>query len=177
MRRGEATGEGMNATLPSMAVVVLLALPGCGRSELVPSSDLPPNVLSALQAAESYELLSLDPNPELRGEAGRSGFHGWHVLGRTAITDVRVQQKLNSALQAGVQENDGTVAACFEPHHGISVVSRESTTDLVICFACFSAQVYVNGAKGDGFLTTGSPQPVFDKVLREANVPLAVPAE
>lgn len=167
----------MNAALRFIAAVVLLALTGCGRSELATSSDLPPSVWSALQAAEHYELLSLDPKPELRGDAAGSGFHGWHVLGRTEITDVGVQRKLNSALRAGVQENDGTVAACFEPRHGISVVSGESTTDLVICFECFSAQVYVDGARGEGFLTTGSPQPVFDEVLREANVPLAAAPE
>jgi hypothetical protein len=46
------------------------------------------------------------------------------------------------------------------------------TVDLVICFQCFSVQVFVDGKRQEGFLTTGDPQEVFDSVLKAAGVKL-----
>jgi len=43
---------------------------------------------------------------------------------------------------------------------------------VVICFRCSSAEVYVDNTKESHFYLTNSPQPEFDKVLTDANVPL-----
>jgi hypothetical protein len=69
--------------------------------------------------------------------------------------------------------NDGRVAACFNPRHGIRASREGKTIDLVICFECLQVYVYAEEGRQGSFLTTSSPQPVFDQVLREAGVPLA----
>jgi hypothetical protein len=52
----------------------------------------------------------------------------------------------------------------------------ESTTiDLLICFQCNQVEIFVDGRNAPGFLIGSSPQPVFDKVLNDAGVPLPKP--
>ena len=62
--------------------------------------------------------------------------------------------------------------ACFSPRHGIRVTRHGRVTDVVICFECRQVRVYRDGHSVASFLTSASPQPVFDDVLRQANVPL-----
>src|SRR5262249_13241443 len=101
----------------------------------------------------------------------KDNFHGWKVLGKTAVKEKADRGKLVEALEKGIKENDGTVAACFNPRHGIRVAKGDKTIDLVICFECFSLEVW-KGEERSSVLTTGSPQKAFDKVLTDAKVPL-----
>jgi hypothetical protein len=134
-------------------------------------NKIPDDLRSMLEKADQFELLSLDPRPQQ--EKPKDDFHGWKVLGKTTVKDADVRQKLVAALKKGVAENTGIVAACFNPRHGIRVTVDGKTADFVICFECYQVQVFVGDKKGDGFLTTNSPQPTFDGVLRDAKVPLA----
>ena len=74
-------------------------------------------------------------------------------------------------------EHDGLAAGCFNPRHGNRATRGTGVFDLVICFECFAISVYVDGERKSGFLTSDSPQPVFDRVLRDARIPLAPKAE
>ena len=132
-------------------------------------NKLPDAVKAVLDGAEKFELYSLDPDRMNRPTDG--GFHGWKVLGKTEVKDKATRQKLIAALLRGIAENDGTVAGCFNPRHGIRAVKGDQTADLVICFQCYSLGTYLGKQEG-GALTTASPQPVFNKVLKDANVPL-----
>ena len=145
-------------------MLVLLAV-GCG------SNAIPAGTLAALQHADRYELLSLDPT-RMR-TVPPDNFHGWRVLGRASINDEATRKKLNDALRAGARENDRMVAACFNPRHGIHLVRGDSAHDLIICFECLQVDVFEHEQWIRGFLTSPSPQPVFDDVLRAARVPLA----
>jgi hypothetical protein len=127
--------------------------------------------MTAMQHAEHYELLSLDPKHTTTPPP--DNFHGWRILGRTMIGDQVTQKKLNDALRAGARENGNMAAGCFNPRHGIDVVSGDKTYDLVICFECLQVQVFEPEQQVKGFLVSDSPQPVFDHVLRAAGVPLA----
>ncbi|GEM_PF-5110592 len=68
-----------------------------------------------------------------------------------------IQQELAEALAESVRNSDGTVSACFMPHHGIRFPFEEGPVDLLICFSCSSMRVIgdetVKGASitGDGF--------------------------
>ena len=64
------------------------------------------------------------------------------------------------------------VAGCFNPRHGIRLIGGGETTDLVICFECLQVQVFVDGRRPGGFLTSASPQPAFDQVLLAAGIAL-----
>ena len=140
---------------------------GCGSGKRLPAA-----ADQALSNSSSFEVLSLNPDPHAEKTDGKE-MHGWNVLGDTAIKDSGTRTKLIAALKAGVAENDGAVAACFNPRHGIKVTDGGKTHDFVICFECYQVQWYIDGNKADGFLITDSPQPTFDQALMDADVPLA----
>jgi hypothetical protein len=69
------------------------------------------------------------------------------------------------------------VAGCFIPRHGLRLKGGGKTVDLVICFQCLSAEVFVDGERQKGFLTSGEPQTEFDATLKAAGVQLPKPAK
>jgi hypothetical protein len=152
----------------AMALGAVLVV-GCTQSKN--NNKPPPSVLVSLEGADEFELLSLDP--EYQTEKPKNGFHGWKILGRAKIEGSATRKKLIAALSKGASENDNTVAACFNPRHGIHTSRDGKATDLVICFECLQVEAYIDGKPNDGFLTSSSPQPVFDQALRDAGVPLA----
>lgn len=136
-------------------------------------SPLPDAVEAALVTGTEFELFSLSPEEQENLDETR-GFHGWEILGSTSVND-QTRTKLLTAFRAGVEENDGSVAACFEPRHGIRVKDDGKTNDFVICFTCNSVAYYVDGVRSEPILITDSPRAVFDGVLKAANVPLPKP--
>ena len=153
-----------------IAMSALFAVPvsACAADK---TNKIPDELRAILEKAESFELLSL--SPDRQKEKSKDDFHGWKVLGKTTVKDVDVRKKLVAAFEKGVEENDGTVAACFNPRHGIRVTHDGKTADFVICFECFQVQALVGDKKPDGFLITNSPASAFNDVLKEAKVPLA----
>jgi hypothetical protein len=151
------------------AAYALLAAPlvFCGPGS---ADQMPPLAQAALEKTDTFELLSLDPDPEKKTR--KDGFHGWKVLGQTLIKDAKVRKDLVAAFKKGVEENDGIVADCFIPRHGIRIKHEGKTVDLVICFQCLKVYLYVDGKREKGFLVTRSPQPLFNQVLKSAGVPL-----
>jgi hypothetical protein len=152
----------------SGAVALLLLVGGCGGAA---DNKIPADLLAALEKAEEFELLSLDPKEP--DEKPKDGFHGWRVLGKTAVTDAETRKKLVAAFKKGATDSDGTVAACFIPRHGIRVTREKKTVDFVVCFQCLQVKAYAGDAAAGGFLTTAGPQKAFDAVLTDAKVPLA----
>jgi hypothetical protein len=151
-----------------LGIVSLLGL-ACGLAVSAPDA-IPEGPRGALEKAGQIELYSLDPD---RGEEKpKDGFHGWKVLGQTTVKNADTLKALVAAFKKGVAENDGIVAGCFNPRHGIRVTHDGKTFDFVICFECYQVEVYIDGKKVKGFLVTRSPQKAFDKVLKDAGVPL-----
>lgn len=143
-------------------VVVLVA------AALLFFRGMPRDLLAALETAEQFELLSVNPDSEVKGD-----FHGFVVLGTTTIVDRGTRDELISALQSGTRWNDGTVYACFVPRHGIRATRGKVVTDFVICFKCHRVRVYQPGTEPKHFTVSKSPEPVFDRVLTTQKVPLA----
>ena len=152
--------------LSGAAAAIILAIP---NYPLPKENRIPEAAKAVLENADRFELFSLDP--VYRERPPKNAFHGYEVLGKADISDTPTRRKLVSAFERGVAENQGLMAACFNPRHGIWVTRGDKTVDFVICFAC--DQVHVGGDVHGFFLVTGSPQPVFDQVLRDAKVPLA----
>ena len=146
-------------------LLTLGVLAGCDQRKGVPS-----NVLTSLDQAQKYELLSLDPL--VRGTTD-DHFHGWKVLGRTTVDDPSVRKKLNDALKEGARVGAQGPMACFNPRHGIRTTRDGKTLDLVICFECVQVYVYEGKDKTGNFLISASPEATFDDVLRAGGVPLA----
>ena len=146
--------------------IVLMTL-GCRDNEMRSSS------MQALEQADKYELLSINPIKP-RGDEPAGAFHGYHILGQTTITDPATQKQLNAAFEKGVREHHGNPAACiFMPRHGIRLTKADLVTDFVICFQCGDVQVFKGDQLDHSFFVSGSPQPTFDRVLKQHNLPLA----
>jgi hypothetical protein len=136
-------------------------------------NKLPDKAKAILDKAKSYELYSLDPGKG-DDEMVKDGFHGYKVLGKSTVKDDKARDKLRTALVKGIKDSKGEIAKCFNPRHGIRATHDGQSVDLLICFECL--QIYVYYGKGDkreaNVLTTRSPQPTFDKILKDAGVKL-----
>jgi hypothetical protein len=157
-----------------MLIVGIAAL-GCAGSN--DTKLLPPRVLAILDKADQFDLLSLEPYPspdQDRGVVGDSDhFHEWLILGRTSVTDPQKRRDVIKALLQGISEaQEIMVPSCFAPRHAIHASRGGDTVDLLICFQC--AQIEIIPSEPGPFLKTRhSLEPVIDKILRDANVPLA----
>jgi hypothetical protein len=141
----------MNRRIPSLAPFVL-ALVGC-------TSSAPPDpLLDGLAGAQRLELLALHPYPHERTEplTPAADFHGYEILGRADATDAAERDALLALVRRGIAASDGSVAACFNPRHGLSFTKDGHVTDLVICFECLSLTIYVDGARADSRLTAAT---------------------
>jgi hypothetical protein len=150
------------------------------ENQLLPHNRIPEVVEHLFDKAETFELYSLDPDQRSKDGkpvAPKDGFHGWRVLGKTTVKEPAERKRLADALRLGAEDNYGVAAACFIPRHGIRLKGDDKTVDLVICFQCLQVEVYVDGKREKGFLTSGDPQPTFDAVLKAAGIQLAKPAK
>ncbi len=135
---------------------------------------LPRDISDFFSSAQVFTLYSLEP--ALAGKSSRKDvekFRHWSVLGKTSSLDQRERRDLEEALTRGNQENQGEVAACFNPRHGIHLQRAKESVDLVICFECAQVEVFKDGKKVSNFLTTASPAVVFNRILRAKGIPLA----
>lgn len=161
------------------AICLTLAVAAVGCASIPPVADnntMPADVQTVLDRCDEIELYSLDPAPNIDKEKPKDEFHGWKVLGKTTLKKGDRKAVLE-ALSKGIKESDGTVAACFNPRHGIKATHDGKTVELVICFECLSMQVHYGDKTTASLTTTDTPQKVFDKALTDAKVPLPGQAE
>jgi hypothetical protein len=144
-----------------LVVAAVVTTNACGHRNVIPAP-----AASLLERADRFELLSLDPNIQLR--VAEEDFHGYRVLETVVIADPEIREKLVSDFRKAVAENQGVAAACFNPRHGIRVTRNEKRADFVICFQCDQVQVY--GEVRAEFLITNSAEKLFDSVLRSKGV-------
>jgi len=138
--------------------------PQYGRPTLGASNAV---IVEQIRDAQQMELLSL--NPGRPPEAGEK-FHGWEVLGRTLLKGAADRAPILDALAKGLAETDGSMAACFNPRHGIRAVRNGVTTDLVICFECWQVQVIAGGGRTQTVSVRNSPEKSFEALLTSRGV-------
>jgi hypothetical protein len=126
------------------------------------------------QTKDKVFLYSLDPNdPRIyQGKLPENSdklLHRYPILGQVEVTSPQEKASLFGALSKGVRESTGTLANCFDPRHGIRVISSKATNGFVICFACLQVQAY-GFEGGQYFLTSSSPGTVFNGFLSKYNI-------
>jgi hypothetical protein len=141
-----------------LAIALLLGTSGCSNEKL------PDSTVAVLEQADQFELLALDPVPTKSDHS----FHGYAVLGAAKISQIDTRRRLISALRRSMRENHGTLAACFNPRHGIRATRNGKQADLVICFQCLSFRLYEDSEST--FLITDTPKTLFDEVLKNSGV-------
>ena len=122
---------------------------------------IPPPAKTILEYADRLELLSLDPRENQNG-----GFHGFTVLTAVAVTNSETRKTLVLAFERAVTENQGEIAACFNPRHGLRACKGDKQEEFVIWFQCLQVKAY--GEARSNFLVSASAAPVFDEVLRQS---------
>lgn len=155
--------------------VLLLTLAGCGTPK---AYQLAPSVVDCLRAATRIELLALDPQPVDRGGvAGALGaWHGYPVLDRAELADPARRRQLVDLVIRGVEQHRDTVAACFNPRHGLVASAGDRRVELVICYECLSLSVHATGlgagAEGPAW-TTDAVEADVSRIYRDAGLTLA----
>jgi hypothetical protein len=138
---------------------------------LLVDNGLPGPVRVALEKAERFELLSLDPAD--RKVKPKEGYHGWRVLGTTAVKGEEARKRARAGLDRALEFTGVVPASCFQPRHGIRVTYKKDTFDLVICFECARLSVLRGDEELIELLVNPSAQAPFDRALRDAGTPLA----
>jgi len=140
------------------------------------SNKIPAEAKRALENPSSMVLVSIDPvliQPtlfnRLTERISHRHFHGWPMLGETPIADRATQKKIASAIEAGVQNFNGWMAACFNPRHGVRVTSGSVEYDFVICYECNQTYIYAGDRKLAGLGGSGSSSSL-DASLRTAHI-------
>jgi hypothetical protein len=157
-----------------LAALGFALLPGCGSDGVILLHDDPEQLIlySIDGPAEWKQDGELTPEQK-KGEV----LHGYPVLGKVEITEPKQRRELLSAMKRAVG-NDNP-ANCFIPRHAIRSIKGGETVDVVICFECGNYRAYRQGERAYGGTPGVKPsaQPRFDKILRDAGVPLASPAK
>jgi hypothetical protein len=165
----------LGRTFLVVGVALVASVASDGQQQRPQENRLPDDVQAVISRSQRLELLSLDPKQLAAANVtddARNLFHGWRVLGRTPVDDPNARRQVIDALNRSIQENKGLAAACFVPRHGLRASAGGRTVDLVICFQCFQIRYYDGQAQG-GVLTTASSRALLNRLLRQANVPLA----
>lgn len=144
-------------------------------TELDFGEDIPPTEVSVLRQATAMEILSLDPAWPMNKEeqADPSRFHGHRIMGRATITDPAKMLELLNLVARSCHANDTTVAACFNPRHGVRVEVEGSIVDLQICFECLQIKVFRDGTKVHSGLLASTYEPIVSKFYRDAGLRVA----
>lgn len=122
-------------------------------------------VKELILTADEVFVLSLDPAKRRFPDDGhKKFFHGFRILGKAEVTDPNYRNLLATALANDILGNEGIVAGCFEPRHGLRISKGAEVKDLVICFECASARCY-NFNSNRGMLVSGSSASEFNKFL------------
>lgn len=171
----------MQRLLKPLIALALLGFGSCGSSAKVTAmadvdfgQDVPSVEAEILRGAAELELIALDPTwptPEQKADPAR--FHGYGVLGRAAMSDPAGRVELLDLIAQACRENDGIVAGCFDPRHGIRATVEGRTVDLVICFSCLQVLVFADGERiGSGDLAS-TQEPSVSSIFVAAGLTIA----
>ena len=133
--------------------------------------------LEAMLGTETkLTLYSLDSHEDERWTSsgkknGVDVLRGYPIRGRAVVSGKKEIEEIVRSLIAGIRESDGTVAACFIPHHGLTIEHGEKKIDLVICFTCFEGLAFGAYASSQ-YLVTDTPLTVFNAALQRHKLPL-----
>ncbi len=124
--------------------------------------------------ASSMELVAVEPDwPTEQSRADTTTVHGYTVRGRATIDKRALRLELLAALGAGARENNGRVAACFNPRHVLIAEHGGKTCELIICFECLTFQVWNGTERIETVDLSQTPQKTFDRIFQDAGLSIA----
>jgi hypothetical protein len=160
--------------LASMVAGLFLASENLGASPVNAE-----RISAEISAANEVVIYSLEPgNAAKREDKGACVglcYYGWAVLGQTRISlrSLPVRQ-IKSWLDKPESDEQ---SLCFEPRHGVRIVTATSVIDFVVCFECDAVEIYVDAKASGHALSPSNVQVDWDRLLSKAGVRLAQPLE
>jgi hypothetical protein len=127
---------------------------------------LPSDTVAILESATELTVYSIDPEGKttaLERLDQAKTFHGYRIRSRVDIKG-ETKSELLGKLYSAVAENPGP-KRCFNPRHGIRAKTDSRSVDMVICFECSQARIYVDGKEVRGTTLSEWPQQAFDDAL------------
>jgi hypothetical protein len=86
------------------------------------------------------------------------------------------EQGIVYAVNSAIRDASGRQGArCFLPRHVLRITSGGETVDVLLCFECWRYQIIREGDEQPyrRGIVSSEAQPLLDRVLAEAGVPLA----
>jgi uncharacterized protein YuzB (UPF0349 family) len=128
---------------------------------------LPSDTVGILESAPELTVYSIDPDgkttPLERLDQTKT-FHGYRIRNRVDIKG-EPKSELLGKLYTAIAENPAP-ARCYVPRHGIRARTESRSVDMVICFQCAQARIYVvDGKQVRGTTLSEWPQKHFDDAL------------
>jgi len=150
-------------------ISILMVLASC-QSAFYRDNKLPVDAANALRGAKHITLYSLESRSPKDSKMDKN-YYGYKLLGKVDL-DGELAQKAAYAFADAVKDWDGAIAACFEPHHAMTLVANDHTYDFVLCYSCHQIYVYEDGKHIAGLGAAGSPE-ILNSILTSSNVPLS----
>ncbi|MBU6327671.1 MAG: hypothetical protein KGQ89_08585 [Verrucomicrobia bacterium] len=140
-------------------ITLSIALVVCFTTVVFASPNVPDDISKALSTADQILIFRLSPHKE------NGDFHNTQIESHVAISDPAVIQTITSDILQSLSEKANS-ARCFNPHHGVRVISKSRIYDLVICYECRSYKFYYDSQSGFG--TFGGSSALLDEHLLTA---------
>lgn len=170
MSRSILMGLGLGLVLTACSV----SDPGQGPIQADFGDELSQEFRDILFHAESLEIVALDPDwPTEESLADPSTLHGYNVRGRAVVTSRPLRVELLTSLGDAARENDGMVAACFNPRHALIAEHEGKTCEVIICFECLTFQVWDGKEPVETVDLSETPRPLYDRIFTDAGLSIA----
>lgn len=131
------------------------------------SAEKRSDFLQVLKNANVGILYSLEPSNS------ESGFHNFKVLGSITVTSTEAKVVITEFLRAIESYNNGPVAGCFNPRHGLRLEVNGLNYDFLLCYQC--AQMLAIDSKGNEawFELGREKNSILDELLKKRKIPLS----
>jgi hypothetical protein len=153
------------------AILVFFGNSGHKRAGSRGESRFSKSVLSVLRNADEIEVYSID--------SGTSGpgtilFHNESALGMTVVKHAAQRKDIISSLEhASLPTSSSFSMLCFNPRHAVRVKHGDKIADFLLCFECVNMSVGTENEIGRIMEMAYLFEPLLDKILTDANIPLA----
>jgi hypothetical protein len=168
-----------NAPANTKATILVLAISLAASARGVRADDsaspvrenkLPGEVALALHAPDKGKLYSLEPWDE--ATPTDPTLHRFKIIGQLDL-DRSLATSVAAEFKAAIVSSRTRLAAlCFDPRHALSVTSRGTTFDLLLCYECGQLEVF-NGDRLIAVLSASGTPTALNAILSANKVPLS----
>lgn len=126
-----------------------------------------------MREGTEFELISIEPKDNQKIDSPNR-IDGNLILGRTSVTNKETRDALVRAIEESAVPMDGSVACLIKPRHVVRVRHKGEVYDFIICFQCKIIQLWKGGKFDSEFVFVRKHKDLFNKILTDAGVKLAV---